>query len=62
MATRWLRVAEVALLCRVKPSTVRTWIQRGHVEVNARGRVDGASVLRYLDERGDRGQRRGGPR
>lgn len=47
---------EVARLCGVSPITVRVWITRGHLRRNARGRIDGAVLLDYLDRRADQGR------
>lgn len=44
--------AEVATMAGVSANTVRQWVQRGHVQRNACGAIDGASVVRYLADRG----------
>lgn len=49
-------VFQVADMCGVSPITVYVWISRGHVRKTPRGKVDGASVIRYLITRGLRGQ------
>jgi len=55
---RGLTSAQVAEVCGVDPATVRSWIKRGHLTRDKYGRIDQAALLKYLDERGTRGQRR----
>jgi len=55
---RGLTVAQVATVCGVDPVTVRSWIKRRHLTRNEYGRIDPAALVKYLDERGTRGQRR----
>lgn len=52
---RELTVAEVAAVCGVSPITVRVWITRGYLRRNAHGRIDGATLIDYLDRRLQRG-------
>lgn len=47
---------EVAALCGVSPITVRVWITRGHLRRNARGRIDAAVLVAYLDRRDGQGR------
>jgi hypothetical protein len=59
----WLTRQQAALAFGVKVSCVRHWVGRGHVTERVRGgvrQVDGASVLAYLDSRGEVGQHRKG--
>ena len=51
-----LTVAQAAVIAGVKPHTVSVWVIRGHVKRTAHGKIDGASLVEYLDTRGDRGQ------
>jgi hypothetical protein len=57
---RWpeFTVAQAAKLARVSPITVRVWVSRKNVKRNVRGKIDGESLLDYLDSRGKRGQHR----
>jgi len=52
---RELTVAEVAAVCGVSEIAVRVWITRGRIRRNAHGRIDGAVLVDYLDERLRRG-------
>lgn len=52
-----LTVAQAARIAGVRPVTVRVWVSRGHVRRTARGGIDGADLVEYLDGRGDQGRR-----
>jgi len=54
-----LTTEQAAWIAGVAVATVRTWVRRGHVRRTASGLVDGESLVTYLDNRGDHGQRRG---
>lgn len=49
-------VDEVAGMTGYSRITVHVWITRGHIRKNARGRIDGVALARYLLDRGYRGQ------
>jgi len=51
-----LTTRQVAAMTGEQPATIRQWVRRGHVERTRRGLISGASLLAYLDERGDHGQ------
>ena len=51
-----LTIAQAATIAGVKPHTVSVWVIRGHVRRTAHGKIDGGSLIDYLDRRGDRGQ------
>jgi Helix-turn-helix domain len=53
-----LTTAQAARLAHVRPSTVRWWVKRGHIERTKDGKIDGASLAAYLDTRGNIGQRK----
>jgi len=55
-----LTTEQAAWVAGVEVATVRTWVRRGHVRRTPRGLVDGESLVTYLDNRSDHGQRRGG--
>jgi hypothetical protein len=48
-------VAEVAAMCGVSDITVRVWITRRNLRRNARGRIDAAPLVGYLNQRKERG-------
>lgn len=53
-----LTTAQAAWIANVKPSTVRWWVRRKHVQRTRPGFIDAESLTRYLDNRGDHGQRK----
>lgn len=46
-----ITVAEAAMLCSVKPSTVRSWINRGHIQRGRRGLIDPVELLAWWNRR-----------
>jgi hypothetical protein len=57
MSRPGLTVPQVAMACGVDQITVRSWIRRRRVVRDCHGHITIPSLLAYLDERGDRGQR-----
>lgn len=53
-----LTTQQAAIICDVEPSTVRTWIDRGHLHRNEHRRIDPRELLDYIDRRGTIGQRK----
>lgn len=54
--TRGLSVPQICTITGAKPDTVRSWINRGHLERNQWGRIEPEDLARYLVERGTVGQ------
>lgn len=51
-----LTTTQAAVIAGVQPYVVRKWVHRGWVKRTRGGYIDGASLIAYLDNRGERGQ------
>jgi helix-turn-helix protein len=56
--TQGLTVRQAAIICDVDQSTVRKWIERGHIHRDTHGRINPGELLDYLERRGTVGQRK----